>query len=196
MFESLVGFIGPLIEALSKLKIRKSSKKRIGKALAKLYVGLSEIIENGERILQLLEKRQKRIRVDASVLIGLLNAQAERVGAIRSIAEESRLATLLKIHLPQVADLKILLRSKDNRINIFVEEFDFKKRDYFEPVTVDFCVLGSVIDKRRYWHNRPKLVPPNKTLLQKARRDLNKLKRLTDLLRQFLVEKFEIDEII
>ena len=189
MFESLIGLAGPLINALYRIKIKKSDKKSIGQGLAKLYVGLREIIENGEVILQLLEDGQRNVQVDISTLRSLLFAQADRIRRIRSIVEKSHLATILKIHLPQLIDLQILLEMKGDRIAVLTEQLEAQKLHRFRPVT-----LYDSLSHRMKWVT--KLVPPTEEPLKKAYLDLNELKRLADLLRQFLVERFEIDEVI
>ena len=79
MFESLVKLSGMLIAALSGIeKIKKADKKIIGRELAKLYLALSDIIENGEAILLLLGNAQKGVKVNTSTLMELLIAQAEK----------------------------------------------------------------------------------------------------------------------
>ncbi len=104
MFEPFAGLLVPLIEVLSK-KISKSNKRNIGKELARLYINLNEVIENGEEILRLLENALKKVKIDSRLLLKLLFAQAERIRGIRSVIEKSHIETILKIHLPRLADL-------------------------------------------------------------------------------------------
>lgn len=190
MFEPFAGLLVPIIEAFSK-KISKSNKKNIGKELARLYIDLDEIIENGEEILRLLENAIKKVKIDPSLLLKLLFAQAERIRGIRSVIEKSRIETILKIHLPRLADLQILLEKKSHRVAVFTEQLKTQNLERFYPIT-----LLDPMDHRLRWFSRTQLVPPTEEPLKKSHHDLNELKKLTNLFRKILVDKFEIDEII
>lgn len=191
MFESIIGLMGPLINAFSKIGIRKPVKKRIGKEFAKLYIGLNEISENGTAILQILEDAQKGVKIDVSKLMMLLFAQAERIRRMRSIIEKSHLDTILKIHLPQLEDLKILLGMKGSRVAVLTQQLKVQKLKGFHQETLINMQAYSML-----WWSDVKLVPPTENPLKKSQRDLDELKRLNNLFRQFLINKFEIDEII
>ena len=191
MLESLIALAGALTDGLSKLKIRKSEKKRTGQALARFYLALSEITENGGIILQALRaaKNGKKI-VDVCKLINLLLVQADRVKRIRFTVKRSKLSTIFKIHLPELSDLEVLLEAKGRGIAVFVEQLETQKLRRFGPVNLDHHIL------ERYGIGWFKLVPPSEKILRQARRNLTELKRLANLLRQFLVEQFQVDEII
>jgi hypothetical protein len=115
-----------------------------------------------------------------------LSAQAERIRRIRSVIEKTRLETILKIHLPQLEDLQVLLDLKAQRI-VMLMEHPKQAHPPFAPVAPSYVMALS---------RKPRLVPPTEKSLKKSHSDLNELKRLASLLRQFLVDKFEIDEII
>lgn len=191
MFESLIGLVGPVINAFSKIRFRKPIKRRIGKEFAKLYIGLNEIIENGTAIIKILEDAQNGVKIDVSKLMMLLFAQAERIKRIRSIVEDSQLETILKVHLPQLDDLTILLGMKGSRIAVLTKQLKVQKLNGYHP--------EKLVDMRGYqirWWSKVELVPPTEKPLNKSKIDLNELERLNILFRQFLVNRFEIDEII
>jgi len=196
MFVELIGLVKTLLELLAKIKINKSDKKAIGRSLTKLYTGLIEVNENGEEILQYLG-RFKKARSDSFVdktLLDLLSAQEARIKSIRKVIENSRTAAILKIHLPQLTDMQVLLQVKANTIAVLTEQLKGQDMRRFRPVRVDTLLTFHFM-----LSDEPKplrLVPPTKTQLKKSHSDLDELKRLSDLLRQFVVENFEIDEII
>jgi transcription antitermination factor NusA-like protein len=189
MFESIIGLVGQIINAFPKIK--KPAKKRIGREFAKLYISLTEVIENGSAILKLLRNVQEDKKINTSKLMTLLFAQAERISKIRSIVDKSDLETILKIHLPQLEDLKVLLGMKGSRIAVLNKQLKYQKLTGFHQ--------RKLIDVRAYpmrWWSDIKIVPPTEDPLKKSQIDLNELKRLSNLFRQFLVGKFDIDEII
>jgi hypothetical protein len=190
MFEPFAGLLVPLIEVLSK-KISKSNKRNIGKELARLYINLNEVIENGEEILRLLENALKKVKIDPRLLLKLLFSQAERIRGIRSVIEKSHIETILKIHLPRLADLQILLEMKGDRVAVFTEQLKTQNLKRFYPIT-----LIDPKEYRMFWRSYIKLVPPTEEPLKKSHHDLNELKKLTNLFRKILVDKFEINEII
>lgn len=152
---------------------------------------LSEIIENGETILRLLRNAKNGKKIDDSLLLTHLLNQATRIKRIKSLIKKSKISTIFKIHLPELKDMKILIEMKGDRIALFTEQINTQTTRRLHPVPVDFQTISSYMG----WRG-PKLVLPSETILRNTRQNLKELKELSDLLRQFLVEKFEIDEII
>jgi len=191
MLESLVGMLGSFLDVLSKIK--KSDKKKIGKELAKLYIELAAVIENGENILQFLTKIEKKVKINTTGLLKVLSNQASRIERIKSVIKKSRIETVFKIHLPKISDLEILIEQKGLRIAIFTEQMKELKKQRFRYFHPEKLTYFRMFDFERI---KPILIPPKKVLIEKTHKDFNKLKRLVELFRFFIIDKFEIDEII
>jgi len=56
MYGQLIEIVGSIVGILSKIRIETSKRKTIGRTFAKLYMDLSEIIEDVEKILQVRTK--------------------------------------------------------------------------------------------------------------------------------------------
>ena len=193
MFESLIGLLTALLEILSRIKMNKSDKQNIGRSIAKIYTGLIEINENGGEILQYLGRFEnaKRVLLADTKLIKLLNEQSTRIKNIRKVIDNSRITTILKIHLPQIADMQVLLQIKANVIAILTEQLNVRGMKKFRPVNMESLYM--------YISGRDHpliLVLPTIKQLDNAYRNLDELKRLTEILRHFLIKNFDINEII
>ena len=179
MLETLVKFGGVLVEGLSKLKIKKSDKKKVGQPLCTIYIGLREIVDNGTKIISILEK--KGTRIDYIALHELLAQQSVRLKKIRSKVNSSRIRNILKIYLPKISDLKILVEGKRQRVTVLMERIERDKLGHFREVALDFPIP--------YFY-QARFVKPSKTSLTKAKRIVNELGTISEDLRKFIVENF------
>jgi hypothetical protein len=193
MLGTLVQIVGSIIEILSKSGFEQSKRKTIGRTFAKLHMGLSEIIEDGEKILQVLGNQEKEI--DAQQLINLVSLQAGRIRNMRSLIEKSNIATILGIHLPQLEDLQVLLERKGHRIAVLAEQFEQIQamRRGFNYIPPEHLLRSHSLDR---WVTQWEIIRPTEDDLKKGYKILDELRKRTETLREFLVDNFEIAEIV
>lgn len=193
MLGTLVQIVGSIIEILSKSGFEQSKRKTIGRTFAKLYMGLSEILEDGEKILQVLENQEKEI--DTQQLINLVSLQAGRIRNMRSLIEKSNIATILGIHLPQLEDLQVLLERKGHRIAVLAEQFE-----QIQAMRRGFNYIPPEHLLRSYSRDRGvtqwEIIRPTEDDLKNGYKILDELRKRTETLREFLVANFEIAEIV
>lgn len=199
MLESLIELLSSLIEVIPKIK--KSQKRRIGKALAKIYLGLNDIVWVGKEILLILEHARLEYRLHKEAfrseyyldkLSRLLHKQEKRIKKIRTDIEESNIETILKIHLPELKDLQVLLERKNDRIAVLTGQLRFQKLKSRKFESIDFLDLYNL---KMSWQSELKLVLPTEASINKSHNDLSQIEDLNDKLRKFLVKEFTIDEI-
>jgi len=192
VIESLSALAGPLVNALSSLKIRNADKRKLGHAFSQLYLVFNEIIENGDNILKELRKAKNGKEIDSRALLALLVEQSNRIKRVKILLKKANISRILKIHLPEVTDIEVLVEMKGERIALFTEQLIPQKLHRFRPVLLDSMMFR----RGMYLRDDEMVVPPTETILRAARRNLTELNTILKQLREFLVEKFEIDEII
>jgi len=180
-----------LITILDKFKGGKPLKKKIGKKLTNIYTILNEIIENGKKILKYLERTKKYTDKKTMALFDLLIEQTYRIEKVNKIIKNKDLKSVLKIHIHKISDIQILLQQKERRIAILKEQIELQKLRFFHPTS-----LNEYRTWLKLFQRIPQIIPPTKKALIKPLNELNKVKKLNVKLRDLLVEKFDIDDII
>lgn len=171
--------------------MNKKNKRKIGSTLAKLFLQLKAVCKDGKKILDRLEKLQSGKKVRISNLMKVVETQAYRLNEIKSIIRKDNLAKILQVHLPEVEDLKIYIEMKGSRVSLLHEELSKNKElRFLEPVTIKHPIMERVITR---W---ARLIPGSKNAIQRARKQLKEIEKITERMRQILVSHFEIDEII
>lgn len=190
MFGSLLSVLTAILDVLPKF-LNKKNKRKIGSTLAKLFLQLKAVCKDGKKILDTLEKLQSGRKVNFPNLMKVVETQAYRLNEIKSITKKDNLAKILQIHLPEVEDLKIYIGMKGSRVSLLHEELSKnKKLRFLEPITISHPMMARVFTR---W---AKLIPSSKSAIQRARKQLKEIERITEEMRKILVSHFEIDEII
>ncbi len=183
MFEQLVAAAELLVGALSSLRLSKTKRKVVGKALGNLYQLLCTLVENGEEILRILRKHNRGQDIEFHSLADLLMEQQNIIRRINKILRRKDTKTVLGVTTPNLRSLGILIRGKGEYIGLLLDEGTKGQH------------------RNRFWNELihregRRLDLPDSVAVQKATRTIKQLKDLLEVLRNLLTSKFEIDEII
>ena len=184
MFDQLVVIGDLLLTSLSRFVPTRNKKRAIGKLLGSVYVDLTTLLENGDRLLRLFRRHNngRPIRIDE--LKTLLYDQHALIRRLSSILRKKDMRTILSIHAPQINPLMFLISDKGGRIIFYLDQIN--RSETITPRRAD-------IEWLRY---RARIECPNNESLNRARKHLREIKSLTERLRIYVVEHFEVSEII
>jgi hypothetical protein len=184
MFEQLIAIGELLTNGLSALPLVRDKKKSIGKHLCSLHSDLSYLLENGDNILRLFRRHNNGKNIDIDEIKTLLIEQRILIPRITSIIRERDIKTVLSIQIPQIQPLEFLLFDKGSRVKFYLEKIDDQERRYSEGAHIEWI------------KPRARVELPNNNSINQSSKQLRKIKTLTEELRKFIIEHFEIDEII
>ena len=189
MYDTIVTGLSAILSALPTLKSK--SKNIIGRDLAKLYLQLDALYEDGKKIVNLLESINDQSEVDKSNVIDLVIMQSARIKDIKNIIKKSNFEKILKIHLLKFKDLTIYIEGKGQRIALLKDDFEKEGQYRFmHPESIENLYMFNIQSR---WS---KLIKPSSDAIQNAFKSLEELQKTTETLRIFLTEKFEVNEII
>src|SRR3989339_767887 len=172
MLETLLK-IGELVGSLSKLRISKTEKNKLGKTFCKIYIGLCDVVENGRGIIKILDKGGKV--TDYNTLYHLLNEQSSRLTKLRSLINAKKMSNIFKIYLPKISMLKVLVEGKGERVTFLLDNIGEHKLGHFREVALDYPIPY-------YYHGN--FVKPTKESINRAIDTINKLEEIANSLRQ------------
>ncbi len=197
MFSSVIVLFTSILEALNKLDFDKKDKRRIGNELAQLYLFTIEILSNGKEIIKVLFDFRENNKVDTKELMKSLEKQAVRIKKAQKLLKKSQIETVLKIHLPRLEDLHIWFDYKSLRIAVLTEQLQHQK--LIKSHNFGFFPILSPQFKDRIqeiYIESIKFIPPDDQSLKISSQNLNKIEELSEELREFLLTKFEVQEIL
>ena len=184
MFEQLITIGELLISGLKSLRLKKDKKRSLGKHLSSLHRDLSILLENGDKILKLFEQHNNGKRVDIEKIKKYLLEQHVLIPRLAKVLRKRNIQTILSIQAPAITPLQFLLFEKGFRVKFYLEKIDEQERQSSE---------GSYI---AWVKPRARLDLPNNNSINHSRKQLRKIQSLTEELRKYIVEHFEINEII
>ena len=180
-----IAAVGALaLDSLKSLRLTRSNRAIIAKALGVLHWELGALVTNGDKILRMLRSHNNGRKIDLGALGQLLEDQHVIIRRINSELRRRRLRTALSIHAPQLSPLKLLVYGKRCRVELLLERVHPRRR------------FASLLHPA--WLGRrlpPTKLPDNKSI-DRSRRELRKIKAQVEELRQFIAQNFELHEVL
>jgi len=176
------------LEALKSLRLTRRSRTIIAKALAGLHQELSTLLANGDQILRMLRRHNRGKHFDVARLAELLEEQHVVIRRINTILADRKVKTALSLHAPQLAPLSVLVHGKGLRIELLRQNFNSQGED--------FDVIPPAYMRRYFGRSSRGAKLPNDRSIDQARRELRKIRAQIEELRQYIVQNFELDEVL
>ena len=180
-----VASLGALaLDSIKSLKLTRNNRSLIAKSVANIYRELGTLVENGDKILSMLRQHNNGKNINLHSLGLLLQEQHVIIDRINTILRKRKVKTALSIHAPELSPLQVLIEGKRVRIALLREEV--------EPTIGRAEPVPPVWLSRRF--GRVKL--PTNSSIDKSRRELRKIKSQVEELRIFIVNNFEVHEVV
>jgi len=184
MFEQLIAIGELLINGLSIFPLTRDKKKKVGKHLASLHRNLTILAENGDNILKLFKRHNNGKDISIDEIRELLREQYVLIPRLASILRKKDIQTILSVRAPQISPLKFLLFAKGSRVKFYLDEINEIEKRRADG------------DRIEWLRPRASIELPTNNSINRSRTQLRKIKALTEELRTFITEHFEITEII
>ena len=188
MLEGAAALGSLLLDALRSLRLTRGNRVVIAKALGLLYRELHALVVNGDTILRMLSSHNRGKTVDLDALGRLLEDQHVILRRINGALGERKVKTALSILAPQLTPLPVLLDGKRLRIELLRQRVELGRRR-FEIVPPAWLGRGFSRDPRAVGF------PANRSI-ELSRRELAKIRAQVVELRKFIVENFEVHEVL
>jgi hypothetical protein len=150
-----------------------------------IYRELAALVANGDKVLRILRNNNRGGDVDLEALGHLLEDQQVIVRRINTELKRPKVKTALSIHAPHLFPLRVLVIDKSVRIELLRERIRPLRRHLHEVIPPGW--LG-----RRFG----RIDLPDDKSIDKSRTELRKIKAQTEELRRFLVNNFQVHEVI
>ena len=186
MLQEIAAFGALTLDSLKTLRLTRDNRIIIAKAIGALFRELSELVTNGDKILRMLRSHNKGKTVDLDVLGQLLEDQHIIIRRINATLGKRKVNTALAIHAPQLSPLPVLLEGKCLRIELL--------RQRIEPVRRHFEIVSPLNLTRFGGPGRVKL--PDDSSIDQSRRQLRKIRAQVEELREFIVQNFQVHEVL
>lgn len=172
------------IEAMKSVRLTRNNRGIIAKAVGTIYRELSALVQNGDKILRMLRKHNNGKDINLDIVGQLIQEQHVIIDRINTTLRQRKVKTALSIHAPQLSPIQVLLEDKSVRLALLREEI--------EPIRGRHVEIMPLAWLRRF--GRAEL--PTNASIDRSRRELRKIKSQTEELRSFIVEKFEVHEVV
>ena len=173
-----------VLESLKSLRLTRNNRSIIAKAIGTIYRELSTLVQNGDLILRMIRQHNNGKKIDLDALGQLIQEQQVIISRINVTLRKRKVKTALSIHAPQLSPLKVLLEGKSARLALLREEIESAHGRHAEVLPLERI--------RRF--GRIKL--PSNSSIDRSRRELGKIKAQTEEMRSFIVENFQVHEIV
>jgi hypothetical protein len=171
------------LESIKSLRLTRRNRNIIAKAVCTIYRELAALVENGDKILRMLKHHNNGQGINLHSLGQLIQEQQVIIARLNNKLKQSKVKTALSIHAPQLSPLQVLLEGKSARLALLREDID-KVRRHVKTVPVE-------------WISRfGRIKLPSNTAIEKSRRELRKIKAQTEELRKFIVNNFQVHEVV
>lgn len=184
MFDQLIVAGQLLISGLSLPSLQPNTKRVIGKKFSGLHYDLILLYENGTKILDIFAKHNEGTDVNIDEIKSLLNEQYLLIPRLIKFFDKKEIKTLITIKAPEVKPIQFLLFEKGSRVKFYLDEIDEKERHHSDGGHIEWLRPRARVDL------------PEQNSVNHSREQLEKIKELTEELRQFIIENFEVNEII
>jgi hypothetical protein len=114
----------------------------------------------------------------------MLLEQHTLIPRITSVLRKKDILTVLSIKTPQIQPLQFLFFDKGSRVKFYLEKIDEQGRRLADRAHIEWI------------RPRARIEIPDNNAMNRSKKQLRKIKSLTEELRLFIIENFEINEII
>ena len=184
MFKQLISFGQLLISGLSIPSLQPNKKRVVGKKLSKLHCDLTLLYENGSSILGAFSDYNNGVDIDIDEIKKLLLGQRFLIQQLLQFFENQDVQTIFSIRAPEIKPLQLLLFEKGFRVKFYLNEIDEKEKQYSES------------DKIEWIRPRARVEVPDQDSIDHSQGELDKINRIAEKLRVFIIDNFDINEII
>jgi hypothetical protein len=184
MFDQLIAIGELLINGLSSLRLRKNKKRSLGKYLSSLHRDLSLLLENGDNILKLFKQHNNGKKINIDKIKKLLLEQHILIHRLTKVLMKRDIQTILSIQSPEITPLQFLLFEKGFRVKFYLDKINEQEKQRYEGSSIEWI------------RPRVRIDLPNNSSINNSRKQLRKIQSLTEELRKYILEHFEINEII
>jgi len=184
MFDQLIAVGQLLVSGLPNLSLQPNKKRVVGKKFSTFYYDLTRLYENGNTILDLFTEYNNGKDINIEEIKSLLLEQHILIPRLLQFFENKDIQTVLTIKAPEIKPLQFLLSAKGSRIKFYLEEIDEKEKRRSEG------------DRIEWLRPRARVDLPKQSSINRSREQLDKIGTISEELRQFIIEQFEINEII
>ncbi|PXF60378.1 MAG: hypothetical protein C4B58_00650 [Deltaproteobacteria bacterium] len=184
MFDQLIAVGRLLVSGLSSLPLQPNKKSAVGKKLSTLHHDLTLLCGNGNTILDLFTEYNNGKDVNIDEIKSLLLEQHVLIPCLLQFFENKDIQTVLTIKTSEIKPLQFLLFAKGSRVKFYLDEIDEKEKRRSEGDRIEWLRPKARVDL------------PEQNSINRSREQLDKIGAITEELRQFIIEQFEINEII
>jgi len=189
MLQEIAAFGNLIVTSLKSLRLIKDNRLIIAKALGVLYRELLAVVENGNKILRILRSNNRGKVVNLETLGQLLEDQQVIIRRINTELGQTKVKTALAIHAPHLSPLPLLLEDKRLRIELL--------RQRIEPLRRRFEIVSPAWLQRSRRNLFPRFISlPDDSSIDQSRKELRKIRSQAEELREFIVNNFQVHEVL
>jgi hypothetical protein len=209
MFELLVSSLELILSAFGELA--PSDKKRVAKRLVGIYRDITELTEEGSRVLTLMselamsedssyggslvgEFLDDERAPQASQLRQLLVGQEKRIKKLKKALAKERIATMLSIKIPELHPIMVRLVAEKGDV-VYFHLTEPSKEEWALRPDPDADILTGIVLPSRPVTEDALLRMPYLVEIRKAKKNLAHLKTVSAKLRKFLAREFSIEQL-
>ena len=181
MLQEIAAFCGVALSAVKSLRLVRGNRGIIAKALGVLYRELSDLVVNGEKIMDMLSSHSSDRAIDWVELMHLLEDQHVIIRRINTTLGQRKVKTALSIHAPHLSPLSVLLEGKRLRIELLRQRIEPRYSEIVSPLWLERS-------------GAPML--PDDSSIESSRLELRKIRAQAEELREFVVNNFKVDEVL
>lgn len=184
MLQEVVALGTLALDSVKSVRLTKNNRAIIAGAVGTVYRELSALVQNGDKILRMLRGHNNGKNIDLDSLGQLIQEQHVIIDRINGTLSQRKVKTALSIHAPQLFPLQILLEGKSARLALLREEVEPARGRHAETLPLA-------------WLSRfGRIKLPSNSSIERSRRELRKIKAQSEELRSFIVENFQVHEVV
>jgi len=184
MFDQLIAAGQLLIAGLSIPSFQPNVKRSIGKKLSGLHYDLTLLYENGTQILDIFTDQSRGTDIDIDEVKSLLLQQNSIISRLLLFFGKKEIQTIISIQAPEISPIRFLLFAKGSRVKFYLDEIEENERRRSDG------------DRFEWLRPQARVELPEDESIARSRQQLEEINELTEKLRQFIIQHFEINEII
>ena len=184
MLQEVAALASLALDSLKSIRLTRSNRTIIAAAIATVYRELVALIQNGDTILRMLRRHNNGKDIDLDFLWQLILEQHVIIDRINTTLKQRKVRTVLAIHAPQLSPLQVLLEGKKVRLALLREEVG-PARSRPDDILYLWRARQFGISKL-----------PSNSSIDRSRRELRKIKAQSEELRKFIVDNFQVHEVV
>ncbi len=118
------------LDSLKSIRLTRSNRAIIAKALGILYRELGTLVDNGSGILRMLRANNNGKRIDLNSLEQLLKVQEVIIQRINTELQRSKLKTVLSIRTPKLQPIQVIVDTRGERIELLLDRMKPERRRF------------------------------------------------------------------